>query len=189
MIYNFRIVSDEVNDFRREISIDADATFLQLRNAICNSVGYDKSQMNSFYICDDNWEKEQEVTLEDMGSDSDQEVFIMDETPIADLVEEEGQRMMFVYDYMTDRAFFMELKKIEPMKSLVDPVCTLARGKAPAQFVNLDHFEDDLDKKAAAAAAKTTAVEDFDYGEEFTNLGDLYNDEDLANLSDDTEIY
>ena len=28
MIFNFRLVSDEVDNFRREISIDADATFL-----------------------------------------------------------------------------------------------------------------------------------------------------------------
>ena len=44
MIYNFRIVSDEVDNFRREISIDSDSTFLQLRNAICDSVGYDKGR-------------------------------------------------------------------------------------------------------------------------------------------------
>ena len=43
MIFNFRIVSDEVDNFKREIKIDADATFLDLKNAICNSVGYDKN--------------------------------------------------------------------------------------------------------------------------------------------------
>ena len=42
MIFNFRIVSDEVDNFRREIQIDADATFLDLKNAICESVAYDK---------------------------------------------------------------------------------------------------------------------------------------------------
>ncbi len=44
MIFNFRLVSDEVDNFRREISIDADATFLDLRNAICDSVDYDKTR-------------------------------------------------------------------------------------------------------------------------------------------------
>ena len=52
MIYNFRIVSDEVDNFKREIQIDADATFLDLRNAICDSVGYDKTQFSSFFMCD-----------------------------------------------------------------------------------------------------------------------------------------
>ena len=44
MIYKFRLVSDEADNFKREISIDADATFLDLRNAICDSVGYDMNQ-------------------------------------------------------------------------------------------------------------------------------------------------
>ena len=47
MIFNFRIVSDEVENFRREIKIDANSTFLDLRNAIYDSVGYDKNQMLS----------------------------------------------------------------------------------------------------------------------------------------------
>ena len=37
MIFTFRLVSDEVDNFKREISIDSDATFLDLRNAICDS--------------------------------------------------------------------------------------------------------------------------------------------------------
>lgn len=63
MIFNFRLVSDEVDNFRREINIDADATFLDLRNAICDSVGYDKNQMCSFFLCDNNWEKGKETHL------------------------------------------------------------------------------------------------------------------------------
>ena len=63
------------------------------------------------FLCDENWEKETEVTLEDMGADSDNEVYLMDETPLIDLIEDEGQRMIFVFDYLTDRCFFVELKK------------------------------------------------------------------------------
>jgi hypothetical protein len=73
MIFNFRIVTDEVDNFRREIQIDADATFLDLRNAIFDSVGYNKAQLCSFFLCDDSWEKEREITLEDMGFDASQQ--------------------------------------------------------------------------------------------------------------------
>ncbi len=81
MVYNFRIVSDEVENFKREIKIDADATFLDLKNAICDSVDFDKTQLSSFFICDSNWEKRQEVTLEDMDTTSDQDVYLMEDTP------------------------------------------------------------------------------------------------------------
>ena len=47
MIYKFRIVSDEVDNFKREICIDSDASFLELHDAILDSVGFSKDQMTS----------------------------------------------------------------------------------------------------------------------------------------------
>lgn len=166
MVFNFRVVSDEVDNFKREIRIDADASFLELKNAICESVGYDKNQMSSFFICEDNWEKVKEITLEDMGSDSSEDVFLMEDTILGDLLEDEGQRLMFTFDYMTDRSFFMELKEIETGKSLKDPLCTLSKGNPPEQFVDLDEFDAKADAKAAAAAADLD--EDF-YGSDSFN--------------------
>jgi hypothetical protein len=40
MLFRFLILSDEVDDFKREIKIDSEATFLDLHNAILDSVGY-----------------------------------------------------------------------------------------------------------------------------------------------------
>ncbi len=154
MVFNFRLVSDEVANFRREIKIDADATFLDLKNAICQSVNYDKNQMCSFFICDRNWEKEKEITMEDMGADSDQDVWLMDDTILSDILDDEGQKLLFVFDYMTDRAFFMELKNSIPGQTLKDPICTLSLGKAPEQNMDLDVFEE---KRSNLAS-----TEDFD---------------------------
>ena len=65
MIYRFTIISDEVDDFVREIQIDPEATFFDFHEAILKSVGYTNDQMTSFFICDDDWEKGKEVTLEE----------------------------------------------------------------------------------------------------------------------------
>lgn len=171
MVYKFRLVSDEVDNFRREIDIDADASFLTLRNAICDSVSFDKNQMSSFFLCDDGWEKDKEITLEDMGSDSSEDVYLMEESIISDFIEEEGQRLIFVFDYMTDRCFFIELKRTEPGKNLQDPVCSLSMGKAPAQFVDLDEFDAKIDAKAAAAA--TADLDEEFYGTEEFNADEF----------------
>lgn len=171
MIYNFRVVSDEVDNFKREIKIDADATFLDLKNAICDSVAFDKNQMCSFYICEDNWEKTKEITLEDMGSDSSEDVYLMDDTVLSDFIEDEGQRLIFTFDYMTDRSFFIEMKEIITGKTLKDPLCTLSIGNPPAQMVDFDEFEAKSDAKIAAAS-----VEDLD--EEFYGA-DSYNDDEF----------
>lgn len=66
MIYRFTLISDEADDFIREIQIDPEATFYDFHEAILKSVGYANDQMTSFFICDDDWEKEKEITLEEM---------------------------------------------------------------------------------------------------------------------------
>lgn len=165
MIFNFRIVSDEVDNFKREIKIDADATFLDLKNAICDSVSYDKNQMCSFFLCDRNWEKEKEITFEDMGSDSDQDVWLMEDTILCDYIEDEGQKLLFVFDYMTDRAFFIEMKELITGKNLKDPVCTLSLGHAPEQIIDMDEFDAKIDAKAAAAVSSIDDLDEEFYGE------------------------
>lgn len=62
MIYRFTLISDEVDDFIREIKIDSEATFFDLHEAILKAAGYKDDQMTSFFICDDDWEKDQEIT-------------------------------------------------------------------------------------------------------------------------------
>ena len=102
MIYRFTIISDEVDDFVREIQIDPEATFFDFHEAILKSVGYANDQMTSFFICDDDWEKEKEVTLEEMDDNPEIDSWVMKETPISELIEDEKQKLLYVFDYMTE---------------------------------------------------------------------------------------
>lgn len=180
MIYTFRIVSDEVDNFRRDIQIDADASFLDLRNTIYDSVGYDKNQMCSFFICDQDWEKEREITLEDMGLDSSEDAYIMEDTILSDEIEDEGQRLMLTYDYLNDRSFYIEMKQLVPGKSLVDPLVASSMGNPPKQESELEV----LDSKASKAAAKS--MEDFD--EEFYGSDSFNEDEFQAGGFDEMTL-
>ena len=160
MIYKFCIVSDEVDNFKLEIAIDSDDTFLRLRNAILDSIGYTKDQLDSFFICDDDWSKRQEITLAEMDTDSD--------TPLSDFIEEEGQKLIYVFDYMTDRCFFMEMKEMQPGKSLFDPLCQRKVGKAPKQIIDIEEMNENLVKKAVSSATLDDLDEEF-YGDESFN--------------------
>lgn len=170
MIFNFRIVSDEVDHFKREINIDSTATFMDLRNAICDSVGYDKNQFSSFFLCDDDWEKKLEITSDDMDFDADQEFELMDSAILGDLIEDEGQKLLYVFDYMTERAFFVVMTDMILGRTLKDPVCTLSVGKAPAQTMDMDEFDAIVDAKAKNAAAVPADDLDADfYGDDGYN--------------------
>lgn len=171
MVYKFKLVSDEVSNFSREIEIDSSSSFLQLRNAILDSVGYTKDDIDSFYLCDDQWQKEEEITLEDMGSSSDQDIWIMEDTPLNELIEDEGQKLIFVFNYLTERCFFMEMKEAVPGRNLSAPVCTLKRGNPPKQLMDIEEF----DRQVEAAAKQQMDNLDMDDTEFY---GDSQYDED-----------
>lgn len=178
MIYKFRIVSDEVDDFRREILIDEEDSFLAFHNIICQSVDFDPHQMSSFFICDSDWEKQQEITLEDMDTDMSHDVYLMKDTRLSDLIEEEGQKLLFTFDYLTDRCLFIQLREIEP-GSLSAPECILSRGEAPSQTMDIDEFDALNDSKAASASSDFDMDEDFYGSSEFNEdeMGDIGFDE------------
>ncbi len=170
MIFNFRIGSDEVHNFKREIKIDGSATFYDLKNAICDSVGYDKSQMCSFFLCSDSWEMQREITSEDMDRDDDQEALLMDECVLSDYIDDEGQKLLFVFDYMTERSLKMEVRDITYSQNLSEPLCTLSLGKAPKQTVDIEDFAQVLDIPVITPAA----IQPSDLDEEM----DLYGADD-----------
>ena len=140
MIYKFRIVSDEVDNFKREICIDSDASFLELHDAILDSVGFSKDQMTSFFICDDDWEKEKEITLEEMDDNPEMDSWVMKDTTLSELIEDEKQKLLYVFDYMTERCFFIELSEIITGKDMQGAKCTKKSGEAPKQIMDFEEM-------------------------------------------------
>ncbi|MDR3339954.1 MAG: plasmid pRiA4b ORF-3 family protein [Candidatus Symbiothrix sp.] len=175
MVYRFIILSDESDNFRREILIDSDATFFDLYEAVLDSVGFTKDQMASFFICDDEWNKENEITLIEMDTSSEEDSYVMDATRLNELLEDERQKLLFIFEYLTDRAFFMELREIITGKSLEKAECSKSIGNPPPQITDFEEFE-------AKAAVPLTQIEE-DFFEEDFNL-DEYEEEDFGNLSE-----
>ncbi|MDO4755505.1 MAG: hypothetical protein Q4A54_04110, partial [Parabacteroides sp.] len=141
MVFRFLILSDEVEDFKREIQIDSEATFLELYEAIVDSVGYTKDQICSFFVCEDDWSKTTEITLIEMDTTSEVDSYIMEDTRLEELLEDEHQKLLFVFDYMTERSFFMELREIITGKDLEKAICTKSRGEAPVQIMSFDEID------------------------------------------------
>ena len=140
MIYRFTIISDEVDDFVREIQIDPEATFYDFHEAILKSAGYTNDQMTSFFICDDDWEKEKEITLEEMDDNPEMDSWVMKETQLSELVEDEKQKLLYVFDYMTERCFFIELSEIITGKEMKGAKCTKKAGEAPKQTIDFEEM-------------------------------------------------
>lgn len=143
MVYKFVILSDEVEDFRREIEIDADATFLDLNKAILKSCKYKGDLMTSFFVCDEFWDKQYEITAMDVNDDPKAEpIPLMEKTHIVDMItQEEAEakaKILFLFDTMCDRYLFMEIRGVTEHKHLLEPAILMEKGKAPKQEGDID---------------------------------------------------
>lgn len=135
MILLFRIISDEDPAFVRDVVIDASDTFLDLHQTLQDDLGYDPSQLASFFITNEMWEKEQEITLIDMMQDPERSIPTMGEVTLGEHMREENQRMIYVFDFFSERAFFMELvETADETSPKSTPFIANAKGDPPPQL-------------------------------------------------------
>jgi len=184
MIFKFLILSDEVEDFKREIKIDGDATFLDFYHAIIDCTGFSEKEMASFFLCDDKWRKEQEITLVEMDTNPDEDSLTMETCILSDYLEDEGQKLMFVFDYFTERALYIELMEVIPGKKLQKPVCTLSEGEPPRQEMHIDEVKPD---------SISLDLDESFYGDESFELDELDSDgfeglDDIPIEPDNTDL-
>lgn len=177
MLYRIKFISDEVDGFVREVKIESDATFLELNAIILKSCGYADDQMTSFYICNEEWERDQQITREDMGVGSaDEDIFVMDATRLNEFIEDEDQKLEFVFDPFSDRCFYLDVVELIPGEHLSEPVVTRSKGDAPQQIEELDL---DLTPKAG----KKAVAGESDYDDEMS----MYSDSDFNSDEIDLE--
>ena len=171
MIFRFLLVSDEVETFKREIQIDGDDTFFDLHKIIMECSGYEKAEMTAFYICDDWWNRKQEITLEEIETDSDVDSLVMEDEILSDWLDEEKQRLIFVFDFPNDRAFYMELSEMILGKYLSKAVCTKELGIAPVQFLK----QEEIEPVKPAATVPVPLVDD--------DLDDVEDDDEIVDIA------
>lgn len=140
MIFRFILISDEVEDFMREIQLDSDATFHDFHKAILSTCGYKDDQLTSFTICENGWEKCQEITLEEMDTDSDQDSYVMADTALNEFIDEEKQHLLYTFDPLAERCFFIEVAEIITGKTLKEAKVTRKQGNAPRQTIDFDEL-------------------------------------------------
>ena len=189
MLYRIKLISDEVENFLREILIESDATFLDLNRAILDSCGYPDDQITSFYICDEEWERKTQVTREDMqldhASSYDEDIYVMESTRLNELIEDEDQKLEFVFDPFAERTFYLDVVEIVPGKHLAAPEVVRSRGEALQQIANLD-LADPAPKKGAVPADDLMDDSEF-YGSESFNSDEF--DPEGFEMSDESSYY
>jgi len=132
MVYKFVVLSDEDESFMREFEFLDSHTLLDFHNMIQDELEFDKSQMASFFMATDNWEKEEEFTLFDMGTGSS----TMEDTILEDIIFRKNQKLLYVFDFFNERGLFVEYTgEAKEQSGREYPTCTNSKGIPPKQVV------------------------------------------------------
>lgn len=142
-IYRFRVTLSDNEEFLRVIDIPGNYSFEALHLSILSAVNFDDSQLASFYISNQQWEKEQEITLLDMGDDA--APLTMQEAQIDKMLKKKGERLIYVYDFILMWTFYLELQDVlEPNPEWEYPMLVEEQGSSPDQYGDKSHYPDEI---------------------------------------------
>lgn len=146
------MLSEEHDNFLRDIEIKAMQSFEDFHNIISECVNLKGNELASFHVCDQKWNKLQEITLIEMISDSEEEddtrhieeTFVMNDSLIRNFINEPSQRILYEYDFFDMKTFFIELISVFKQKEeAIFPRCTNKRGDITETVVSNEFMDDD----------------------------------------------
>ncbi|MDR1879173.1 MAG: plasmid pRiA4b ORF-3 family protein [Bacteroidales bacterium] len=182
--YKFRLIFDDVDGFVRDYEILAKQTFKDFHNVIVGSIaGLENKELASFYICDRKWDKQVEITLIDMNDDEENEddqrvkkKAIMSKTHLRDVIDDPHQRLIYEYDFLNMKTFYIELlKTFNSTKGISYPRCTASAGEMlKTASVSIENNLEDL--------LKSNEILDEE------DEKDYYDEDDFQSLSNDIEL-
>lgn len=126
MLYTITIVSPEVEDFIAELQIESDATFADLHALIRLTCGWREYEPSTFYICDHRWHRERAIPEQSYEEET------MGEVELGDLLDDEGQRLQYVFDPHENRGLLLEVTHIAYGEHIAGPRCHRKHGTAPS---------------------------------------------------------
>ncbi len=171
-VYRFRVLIDHEDDVFRDIDMLGDHSFEDFHYAIQESYEFDKMQMASFYMSNDNWDKGEEIALMDMSEDfGPEKLLTMEDTLIGDKLEKVGDKIVYVYDFMLMWCFFVELIAIRESEEGEEfPILVNEFGNAP------DQYDKESPLLSEADIQKTISGEDDE--DEEDDIADMFSDND-----------
>jgi hypothetical protein len=181
LIYKFRITLEENDNFLREIEIKPNQTFEDFHNALLECTTLEVEQLASFFICDIQWRKHQEITLirtEEENEDHESKQVLpvprlMSETTLNDCIDNPNAQLIYLNDQALVHTFYIELFKIyDSMEEAATfPRCVKRISDLPKQAKNIP-----LQGPVGYDDEKEEAVDEFD--EEF----------DESQIDDETDL-
>src|SRR6218665_503083 len=158
--YRFKICLEDNEDIFRDIDIKAAQTFEQFHTIIQEAFKFDAKHAAAFFVSDDYWRKNQEITLRKEDLPLEEEEIrkkvepkkLMAEVKIAKYIEQPHQRFVYVFDPVVQWTFLVEMMKIADENSkLSHPAIVKSYGTAPKQYKQVNMAREELSPDLAMA--------------------------------------
>ena len=129
------MLSDENDNFVRDFEVSHEMNLLELHNFIITSIEYDDC-MASFYTADEQWQPLQEFSLMDLGEEQfDGAPVAMEKVSLAELVVSECNRLIYQFDMIADRAFYLEVVSASQLNPELEyPRVSFENARVPDQY-------------------------------------------------------
>jgi len=135
MVYKFKVLSDEDSKFYMDIEILSEQTLYDLHDLIQDELEFDRSHLASFYTASHSWKRIKEIPLIVMDNSAMDDVVTMEKAVLSEYVKDAHQKFIYVFDYVNDRGFKIELEETKPESpNMYYPVCTDFKGEIPPQI-------------------------------------------------------
>ena len=150
MIYRLRIIldNDTKEDILRDVEIDKNSNLTDLHELILLSFNFSADQMASFYTVDEDWNQINEISLMNFDESTDS----MDSMLIANVLDNQNTKLLYIYDFMNMWTFYVELiEEAQEINNIIYPRIIFSVGNVPEKapekkFTNEHKGEEDLDE-------------------------------------------
>jgi len=148
MIYRLRIIldNDTKEDILRDVEIDKKSNLTDLHELILLSFNFSADQMASFYTVDEDWNQINEISLMNFDESTDS----MDSVLIANILNSQNTKLLYIYDFMNMWTFYVELiEEAKEINNIIYPRIILSIGDVPKKapekkFTSEDDEDEDL---------------------------------------------
>ena len=135
-ILKFRAYLEEDEAVYRDIVIKHTQTFADLHAAILKSYEFDSKHQSTFFRSNDFWQRGREISFEQYDKPYVAPPLIMAETTIGSEIRDTNQKFVYVYDFIKNWIFLVELINVskEENAKLSYPATARVEGIGPQQY-------------------------------------------------------
>ncbi|MEK9755859.1 MAG: hypothetical protein VW371_02410 [Bacteroidota bacterium] len=109
MKLKLRVILNVKTDVLRDIIIDSKVTLKEMSSIITESFGFDSTEISTFHHTNEDWELLEEIKIFKI----DESDISMENSPMSNFLIFNGDKIIFIYDFLNYWTFFIELFDID----------------------------------------------------------------------------